>query len=158
MNTLHCVNINKWMLFISREKCLFGLFNTICSPIYFPTLFLKAFQSHMSISCFMIDPCLWGPTGASESWSKESIYSVHRQRAGIPSFFVNSLMRGLKSSNSWDHQQCLQTLQSFHAQATEFYFWIAFNSKRKFSAQGLMSCPWVSHIRFPESVSDRNVS
>ena len=54
MNILHGVNINKWMLFISREDYLFGLFNTICSPIYFITLFLKAFLSHMSISCFMI--------------------------------------------------------------------------------------------------------
>lgn len=54
LNILHRVNINKWMLFISRENYLFGLFNTICSPIYFATLFFKAFQSHMSISCFMI--------------------------------------------------------------------------------------------------------
>lgn len=55
MNILHCVNINKRMLFISKENYLFGLSNTICSPIYFPTLFLKAFQSRTSISCLMID-------------------------------------------------------------------------------------------------------
>lgn len=42
IDILHYVNINKWMLFISRENYIFGLFNAICSPTYFPILFLKA--------------------------------------------------------------------------------------------------------------------